>query len=180
MASTSLPIGYRYATPLELLAAGKSLTSRQVVTPDGDFISRRQAEKLDAQQRGFTSKEEQRAAAKASAPTGGISSEVQSIRESYRKQAEQYGLDTRIRGNANYQMFKQERQDLEKTYDDLVKSLGKQQGNLEYRRQRLDIYLKFGLISQDDYDRYMGVQRYASSKEDRRVAAHETRAARTE
>ncbi len=133
MASTSLPIGYRYATPIELLTAGRSPTSRQVVTPAGELISRRQAEKIDAQLRGFATKEEQRAAS----GTSGISSEEQAYRASWRKQAEW--------------------QDLKKSIPDLVKSLGKQQGGMEYERQRLDIFLKFGLISAADYDRYKGV-----------------------
>jgi len=153
MASTSLPIGYRYATPIELLTAGRSPTSRQVVTPAGELISRRQAEKIDAQLRGFATKEEQRAAS----GTSGISSEEQAYRASWRKQAALYGLDTRIRENTQYQMFRQEWQDLKKSIPDLVKSLGKQQGGMEYERQRLDIFLKFGLISAADYDRYKGV-----------------------
>jgi hypothetical protein len=153
MASTSLPIGYRYATPIELIASGKSPTSRQVVTPAGDFIPRRQAEKIDAQSRGYSTKEEQRAAAKSS----GISRDVQDIRNSFRKQADKYGLDTKIRGNAEYQKFKQELQDLQKSYPDLLKSLGKQRGRDEYQLQRIDIYLKFGLISKADYDKYKGV-----------------------
>ena len=153
MTSTSLPIGYRYASPVELIAAGKSPTSRQVVTPAGDLIPRRQAEKLDAQSRGYPTKEEQRAAAKSS----GISNEVQSIRASWRKQSDKYGLDSRIRNNSEYQKFKQELQDLEKSRADLLKSLGKLRGQDEYQLQRLDIYLKFGRISEADYNAYKGV-----------------------
>jgi hypothetical protein len=149
----SLPPGYRYATPIELIEAGKSLTSRQVVTPSGDLIARRQAENIDAQARGYESKEHQREAAKSS----GISDAVQGYRDSWRRNAEKQGLDTRIRGNVDYQNFRRELQDLDRSRADLLKTMGKKAGQKEYKKQYSDIYLKYGLITDAQYKKYLGV-----------------------
>lgn len=85
-----------------------------------------------------------------------ISGDVQNIRDSWRRNAEKQGVDIRIRGNTDYQNFKRELQDLEKSRESLYNSLGKRQGRNEYKEQHLNIYLKYGLITQGQYDKYMG------------------------
>jgi hypothetical protein len=139
----SLPPGYTYLPG----------SARRVLTPTGDTISRRQAENIDAQARGYASKEQQRETARAS----GISGAIQDIRDSWRRNAEKQGLNTRIRGNTDYQNFKRELRDLDRSRQDLLSTMGKREGQREYQRQRLDTYLKYNLITDAQYKKYLGV-----------------------
>jgi hypothetical protein len=140
-------------------------------TETGETLSRRQFDKRygSLSQDGFTSYEarqkaadvlrEKGGAAKAVANERGLSREARNIRESWKRNAEKSGLDTRIRKNGNFQAFKSEIKSIEQSQADLLKRFGgdKRAANTEYKKQKLDTYLKFGLISRNDYDHYMGV-----------------------
>jgi hypothetical protein len=128
--------------------------SRTVVTPDGERISRRQAENIASQLAGHSSLSAQR---RAGGLRSGISDEERENRNSWRKNAEAQGLDARIKGNADYKLFNQELKQVDKSQQHLIKSLGKQAGGEEYKKQRLDVYLKFGLITKTQYNAYRGV-----------------------
>jgi hypothetical protein len=138
----SIPPGYTYLPG----------TARRVLTPTGDIISRRQAEKIDAQARGHPDKEAQRATA-----GSGLSNAERGYRDSWRRNAEKQGLETRIRGNADYQNFKRELRDLERTRTDLINSMGKNAGRKEYQKQFSDIYLRYGLITDAQYKKYVAL-----------------------
>lgn len=86
----------------------------------------------------------------------GISRFSSEIRESYVKNARNMGLSTAIRGNKDYQFFRQEIRDIEKQKAFLQSSLGKLEGGREYARQRIETYYKFGLISDEQKDKYLG------------------------
>lgn len=77
----------------------------------------------------------------------GLSRESQEIRDSFRKQAELQGHSTKIRGNTEFQNFSLEIKDLEKSKEHLT--------NKEYREQRINTYWKFGLISDEQKERYL-------------------------
>jgi hypothetical protein len=141
-------------------------------TETGEELSRRQFDRRygSLAQQGFTSYEQRQriseqlrekgGAAKSVANERGLSRETRNIRESWKRQSEKYGLEARIRGNREYQAWKTEIQDIERWYQQQSKkaALSSERAELqrEYKQQRLDTYLKFGLISQGDYDKYMG------------------------
>jgi hypothetical protein len=128
--------------------------SRTVITPAGELISRRQAENIAAQLAGHSTLSAQR---RAGGLRSGISDEERSSRASWRRTSEAQGLDARIRGNADYKLFAQELKQVDGSKQHLINTLGKRAGRDEFLKQRLDVYLKHGLITRAQYNSYRGL-----------------------
>jgi hypothetical protein len=78
--------------------------------------------------------------------------ETLNIRESFKKNAQAKGLDSKIRGNDTYKQFKKQLQKVDKLLGKLDKGgISRKQ----YVQKRLTVYLGAGLISQAEYDAYL-------------------------
>jgi hypothetical protein len=128
--------------------------NRDVYAPSGDIISRRQAENIASQLAGYDTLSAQRRAAGLRA---GLSDEEKANRASWRRTSETQGLDGRIRNNADFKLFNQELKQVDGSKQHLINVLGKRDGRYEFLKQRLDVYLKFGRISDADYKKYLGL-----------------------
>lgn len=98
-----------------------------------------------------------------------ISAQTAAIRSSFRKQAEAHDRSSKIRGNPEYINFASEMRQNDQRYrqerDRLTDDSGKvregrgeemKEALREYKRDRINLYWKFGLITDEERDRYLG------------------------
>lgn len=151
--------GYRKMTPAELIDSGYSPKSSRYLSPTGESISRRKYDDIAAKDSGFDTAQQRRDVQRHStAYTKGRSPaqrESDAIKESWRTNATRRGISPRIKDNAEYQEFRLRMKDHNAAYGQYVKDYGKDGGRKEWRRERLDIFLYFDLISDEEYETYL-------------------------